>query len=215
MKRVPTRSITATPRWVFAAMLLVLPFGSSAAAPPRPSRPSVNAPPPRFERIDPGTQDLGPLSSSVRVLDTDLRLPSDFKQIYRIRQYDALGRPVGADRFGRASGAVTAVFPRSVYTPTSRGLVTEIPAGTIWYIGDIPNDAPLAMSRAARIEAGDQANPTLDSRAESNADPIQAAPATTRSLIDDPAYRAARVREILRKAAASPSDAKLPDHKSE
>jgi hypothetical protein len=36
----------------------------------------------------------------------------------------------------RSSGAINAVFPRSSYVPTQSGFVPEIPAGTIFYIGD-------------------------------------------------------------------------------
>lgn len=95
--------------------------------------------------------DVDPLRRGSRLVPLDLRTPSNFDRVYRIPgaargiPADPFGASAGGgDRFVRISGAVTAVFPRSEYTPTRGGLAAEIPAGTVFHIGrlDLP-DAPV------------------------------------------------------------------------
>ncbi len=85
-------------------------------------------------------EDIGPLGQSHRILPEDLRLPTGFERVYRV--------PGSADQFRfnanqghtddmlmRINGALRAVFPRSVYIPTRRGLKTDVPPGTVFHIG--------------------------------------------------------------------------------
>ncbi|MCA9299717.1 MAG: hypothetical protein KDA28_11655 [Phycisphaerales bacterium] len=80
-----------------------------------------------LERIDPGIEDVGVERDGRLFLETDLRLPSSFDTIYRTPESWGVG-----DQFFRRDGAVTAVFPRSVY---DGALTPGVPAGTIFHIG--------------------------------------------------------------------------------
>ncbi len=93
------------------------------------------------QRIAPGGSDLDPLRGNPRVLPTDLRAPMGFEDVFQLRSTDRFGREQSA--FARRSGGLTAVFPRSVYVPSRNGLVPEVPAGTVFIIGeDHTFDAP-------------------------------------------------------------------------
>jgi hypothetical protein len=87
-------------------------------------------------RIDPGQGDTSPNALSLRRLDLDLRQPSGFQHVYQISSIDAFG--ARQNTFMRVDGAVSAVFPRSVYVPVAGTLLPDIPPGTIFYIGGLP-----------------------------------------------------------------------------
>ena len=148
----------------------------------------------------------------------DLRMPLDFDAVYAFRG--------GAtDRLVRMSGALAAVFPRSEYTPTERGIRVHVPANTVFYIGNLPagaEEAPRVVapgSAAARADLGraesaaDGLARTLDASiaafandggAMSGARAAPRAVATTgRGIMNDEGYRAARVRQLLETAAAA------------
>lgn len=92
------------------------------------------SPDPRLRPVDAGRQDTGPLSTSTRVTQLDLRLPLGFDKVYRID-----GSSPASSKFARKSGGLTAVFNRSQYMQVSNGaMVAEIPAGTTFYIGNLP-----------------------------------------------------------------------------
>jgi len=82
-----------------------------------------------FQAIDATYADVSPLALSQRVLRADLRVPTGFDRVFRI------GVPGGETRFARIDRGVTAIFPRSTYTPTESGLLATIPPGTIFSIG--------------------------------------------------------------------------------
>jgi hypothetical protein len=100
------------------------------------------------QRIVPGSTDLDPLRGSIRVLPTDLRAPTSFENVYKLSTTDRFGK--AQDLYARRNGGLTAVFPRSVYVQSRKGLVPEIPAGTVFIIGDDHNfdSAPATISRA-------------------------------------------------------------------
>lgn len=78
-----------------------------------------------------GTSDVSPLADSLELRPIDLRLPSGFDRVYEV--------PTGeGSLFARIDGGLTAVFPRSEYTATPYGAVAEVPAGTVWVIGQTP-----------------------------------------------------------------------------
>lgn len=94
--------------------------------------------------VDPGVADRGGLGMSLRQLQPDLRVPTNFDRVYRVPG-SVSGVPAfpGAepnDRFARISGGLTAVFERSQYLRrTDRpGLIPIVPAGTVFYIGNPP-----------------------------------------------------------------------------
>lgn len=107
---------------------------------------------PTFKRVEQGVSDTGPLRVGVRDQGVDLLVPTGFRDVFEIQP----GGPVppgGAGgpgfnaassntqkQFARVNGAVIAVFPRSIYTPTEDGIVAEIPPGTIFYIGGLPKN---------------------------------------------------------------------------
>ena len=83
---------------------------------------------PQFLRpIEQGVADVSPLSESLRVLELNLQQPIDFAEVYRV--------PGRTDWLMRASGALFAVFPQSVYSSTRIGTMPVIPNNTVFYIG--------------------------------------------------------------------------------
>ena len=84
----------------------------------------------RARPITPNVSDVGPLSTDLRMLERGLRTPRGFERVFEVRTG-------GGDRvLFRRNGAVTAVFPRSVYEPSRRGLEAVVPPGTTFVIGD-------------------------------------------------------------------------------
>jgi hypothetical protein len=90
-----------------------------------------------LERVGQGTADVGPLHQDLQELPLDLRVPLGFDAVYRGTATDPYGGTT--PYFARVSGALTAVFPRSVYTDLGDGVrLAEVPPGTICYIGELP-----------------------------------------------------------------------------
>lgn len=112
----------------------VLLTGASASA-------QLVAPP--GKPADPGVSDIGPLSLGRVDTRVDLRAPTDFDRVYEVEVKDQGGaRKV----YYRANGAVTAVFPASVYVPSSKGSRAVIPPGTIFHFA--PPEEVFAESKA-------------------------------------------------------------------
>lgn len=199
------------------ALVVVLGVAAAWGAPPG-ARP-VDAR--GLKRLDQGYEDIDPLRTSLRLQPVDLRMPMDFDTVYSLPGRGA------TDRLVRMSGALAAVFPRSEYTPTERGVVVHVPASTVFYIGSLPSasEAPRVIapgSAAARADAG-RADSAADAMARtldvSAAAPSQdtgalrepgapapgagAAAAAGRGIMNDEGYRAARVWQLLETAAAT------------
>lgn len=86
--------------------------------------------------VEQGVADVDPLAESLRVVPHSLRHDSNFEHVYRLD---------GAGDFGpfyRRAGGIYAVFPRSEYYLTRRGVVAPVPPGTIYYLGKPEFDAP-------------------------------------------------------------------------
>lgn len=80
-------------------------------------------------RADPGTEDMGILSESLRLMPLDLRIADDWGDLYRLESdYGTL--------YARRAGAVTAVFPQSNYVNSQYGTVPTVPADTVFVIGE-------------------------------------------------------------------------------
>jgi len=204
---------------------------ASALAEPAPISPSnLLTPAQPLTPVDQRFQDLNPLATSLRSLPTDLRQPSNFDRVYRVRT------PGGAqdEQFARVSGALTALFPRSEYTQTKRGTRADVPAGTIFYIGGLPHAGPGRIgphqlgvgAQGSPWAAVERADSLVDRRFDpfaaparvGPADPLAAPAEPDRSLYEhrcarvppaphiftDEAYRARRLRELLTTAAANP-----------
>jgi hypothetical protein len=180
------------------------------------SCPSAHAQSAKLNPVDQGFADVGPLSASSRVVPLDLRVPSGFDRVYRLGS----SRP-GGERFARMSGGVTAVFPRSQYVPTADGYASTTPAGTVFYIGRLPNsltesadsslvarglNRPNYDDRSARAAVLDRPRtiarsgpvPTPVQADRGAAIPPSAAPrASEPTIFNDEEYRARRVAQLL------------------
>ncbi len=186
-----------------------------------------------LQPVDPGVGDLSPLSASSRFLPVDLRQPTGFERVFRVpgssRGVNSLGVSDSNDRFARVSGGITAVFPRSEYTETKKGIRADIPVNTIFYIGDsplsalplpvgprelsanaAPNDASLqlptflyAPTSAAARQADMRVRPADDLAFREDARPLRPdAPLPATNIFSDEQYRRARVRALLKSAIA-------------
>lgn len=132
---------------------------------------------PRLTPVEQGRGDTGPLATSTRVTPLDLRLPIGFDRVYRIEGSGRRGR--SSDLFARQSGGLTAVFPRSQYIESGSGLFPEIPAGTTFYIGGLP-DSLTGADRSAATRRN--ANNYIDRSARVDlADAFSAGPASERT----------------------------------
>lgn len=81
------------------------------------------------EPVDQGFEDRGPLSTSLREIPAELRVGGGgFGRVYRLPGLDG--------QYVRSSGALRAVFPRSLYVSTRQGVIMPVPAGTVYVIGD-------------------------------------------------------------------------------
>lgn len=129
-----------------------------------------------FTRIDQTVADVDPLRVSLRHLSTDLRQPTGFSDIFRIEgsqshlsRYGFSTTPAN-DLLARVDGAVTAVFPQSVYIPTREGIVPLIPPGTVFFIGGIPAD--FFASPDAAPPPPTFVNSRIDQRADASSPPV-------------------------------------------
>ncbi len=198
------------------------PVGVPAAAATRPASPPATEASPRLTPVEPGTRDASPLGASLRRLDLDLRVPTGFDRVYAVTPPAALDAGLGLDAgllvggssfsnvgahwFARMSGGLMALFPRSTYTPTPEGVVTDVPAGTVYFLGT-PSVAALARAtRGTFLPAGTAAMPRLrvdlSAQRALGAAPVADAPASPdeRSLLDDAVYRRRRLTELLSRA---------------
>lgn len=90
-----------------------------------------------LEPVLSGEQDTGPLHASLGVPYTDLRSPLNFDRVYRVRgDLRRFGITPGQEMYARASNGMVAVFPKSEYVATARGSIAQVPAGTVWVIGE-------------------------------------------------------------------------------
>ncbi len=122
-------------------------------------------------------------------MDVDQRQQAGFDGVFQLSALDAFGR--GEALFMRIDGGVTAVFQRSVYTPSKGGLIPEIPPGTMFWIGRPPQSLPPRDTASQDLY--------LDLSAAQEPPPLLSHEPTVRttSLITDEAYRVQRVQALL------------------
>lgn len=190
------------------ACTLAMGLAGGAAPGMQPVQP-MNAP--SLERLDQARQDTGPLSTSLLMQPTDLRVPLDFEDVFRI------GGP-GGERLARISGGLAAVFPRSTYRVTSKGLQVQVPPGTVYYLGSLPAEptvtrpiSPVAAALSANTRAA-SAVPVTPRLTGTDSPAITRTQTQLRQdvsehqvagcIMTDEQYRGARVRELLQTAAA-------------
>ena len=100
--------------------------------------------------VDAGIEDRGALSQSFRVNQIDMRQDNDFEKLYKIAGSDEV--------YVRKSGGLSAVFSTSAYVHTSSGDVPIVPAGTVYYIGEIP---PELIKQLGELQEPAGSPPTL------------------------------------------------------
>lgn len=227
-------SLAAGARAMAAATSLGLAAGASAQAPiqtatGRPLNQASGVQGPSFTRLEQTVGDVDPLGISLRQLSTDLRQPVGFRDVFRIngsamhaRRFGFSATSGGTDLLARMDGAVTAVFPQSVYVPTREGIVPLVPPGTIFFIGALPfdpfgddQDLPAPRDRIdSRIDT--RAASVYPERARATPMPERMTPASaehaetpkgelpptpTPSIMTDEQLRRSTVRMLLMKAA--------------
>jgi hypothetical protein len=147
---------------------------------------------------------------STRQLGVDLRRPTGFGSVFEVQRTDPFSAPGERTQpfFMRSDGAVTAVFPRSVYMPSAgKGLLPHIPPNTVFYIGKLPSAFNEAKPRGApapnwldtSVEAMEKAR--ADALAKRRQDPTP--PAPQRTIFNDEGYRQRLVTTLLERAAAA------------
>ncbi len=80
--------------------------------------------------VEQGVEDISPVAEGLRYVDPRSTQQPSFDQLWRLR---------GTDYFVRVDGALHAVFRRSDYQTTARGVHVAVPADTVFYIG-VPTD---------------------------------------------------------------------------
>ncbi len=203
------------------ALILALPASDGVLA---------QQPAPPFVQVDPNVADVNSLSTSLRDMQVDLRVPLGFSNVYRV--------PGQSDKFMRASGGLFAIFPQSQYVSTRQGLSAKVPAGTTYHIGlpteavETPIEAVPSNANENRIDQQHHAKqnlaaaspinfridalipevpstpeappqPPAKTTAPKTAQPTEAAQSACPSLATDENYRARRISELLARAAAA------------
>lgn len=182
-----------------------------------------------LQPVEPMVGDLGPLGVSQKILPRDMRQPTGFDRVYRVpgaatgvAVAPGLATAQGDAKFARKSGAITAVFGRSEYYRTDDGIATAIPAGTVYYIGKMPepvgtgataapamwasNAIPTTPRAMGQTDGGLRMTMRADLRVlpEDDAAPVEPAKAMpvrwstpAANVLADDGYRRTRVRELL------------------
>ena len=174
-----------------------------------------------LKAVEANVGDLGPLSRSLRTLSVDLRQPANFDRVYR-----APGRE---ERLMRINGGLYAVFDRSLYAPSKSGLIPLIPGGTVFYIGrpsflgDVepaPVESKTSLLDPRSHSSHLQTRIEMGVRPAASVSAIASGPLLHRSvgrgvgveiagrrasatIINNPAYRAARIRQLMKKAVTN------------
>ncbi|MEM8756385.1 MAG: hypothetical protein AAGF47_01210 [Planctomycetota bacterium] len=135
--------------------------------------------------MEPGIDDISPVSVSQRVQREDPRQPVGFERVYEFVDAD------GRTRYARVNGAVHAVFDQAWYTSLGSAAV---PAGTRFIIGE----PPVAAERLPEARPAPNAV-SLDAQpAGPNPAPARPSP----SIVSNEFYRRARVSRWLAVAYA-------------
>lgn len=118
--------------------------------------------------LDKGFEDLDPLAESLLLMPVDLRVDSDFEEVRPV--------PGSTDLLMRQGGGLYATFPRSEYALSKNGISELIPAGTVFFIGSVPQ---VYLSHV-------RGNPMSVSPKEEHVAPARPATGTALSTIVEP-----------------------------
>lgn len=129
---------------------------------------------PRMKPVDGGVADMGPLSGPGRALSPGLRQPSGFDRVYEV-EID------GKKYFARQNGSTVAVFPRSAYSRVDGRTTTLVPAGTVFYLGGLPDNArPVSPEELSANYAGRPQNLAVPVQARDTRQDLSAAAVSAR-----------------------------------
>lgn len=195
-----------------AATLILL----AAAASPAIAQ-NVTAPSPAPKRVQAGTKDRDPLTTSLEQIPPDFRHDDAFQGLYEL-----LGGSSKTGRFMRTAGGLHAVFPRSEFVPTMSGDLPVVPAGTVFYIGPPPgDDRPATNVQSVSVDNRIYEAMRIDNAIDPDARPrfVRSVSRTERPIgegVTDEHYREALLRRISdreRRRLESPavSDALIAD----
>lgn len=141
-------------------------------------------------QVDAGHSDVSRGALSLKRFDVDLRKPSGFDRVYLKRGVN--GEP---DTFVRIDGATTAVFPTSVYSDGTAGTFADIPPGTIFLIGALPEAPRPPAPRSLNY---------IDTRVVDGPAAVPGPPVISRpSQFLDDQYRGQRLETLLMRALKS------------
>jgi hypothetical protein len=142
--------------------------------------------------VDAGVEDVGAHSASFKMQQQDLRVDMGFEKLYRVAGSDGI--------FVRKSGGLTAVFQKSAYLQTGSGDTPIVPAGTVYYIGDIPADF---ATQLAELQGDQEYHPSMvqpaiveTTHGTSFFKPIATDPYTLQ-FIEDETYRRHRLTALV------------------
>lgn len=110
--------------------------------------------------VDQGYADVDPLGRSLRFIQRDIRIDTNFEHLYTSPAYPG--------KFLRKDGAITAVFDQSIYAMHRDDVYTVTPPNTVFHIGD---PRPTADSVPMNLAISFQADPS-QSLARSTAVPL-------------------------------------------
>ena len=147
--------------------------------------------------LDARVEDVGVLSTSLRVESSGLGEPSGFDAVYKV--------PGGSGKLMRVNGALFAVFDRSIYQSAVGGTRAVVPPSTVFHIGVPPGGvSPGAVSSPVKRPA------SMESEQPARIGYGTVPPATSRSgsrssgsddslprFVADREYRSRRLAEIL------------------
>lgn len=141
--------------------------------------------------VDAGIEDRGALSDSFRVEQHNMQQDHAFEKLYKIAGSE--------DVYVRKSGGLSAVFRTSAYMQTSKGDIPIVPAGTVYYIGEIPPELieqlgalqePLGTpSTLVKAEMATQKNSFTTKKKES--------PRKSIAFLEDESYRRERLASFV------------------
>lgn len=166
--------------------------------------------------LEQGTADTSPLGNSLRVMHQSLATPLGFEQVYVL--------PGG--KLMRASGGLYIVFDQSAYINTPVGAVPTFPNNPEFFIGPPPELVAHATAererrrrspyqvnmqelgttlRAVPFDDGPQRAPRSQFVSYADDVPQPSVPVARPggpAIVTDEAYRAARLKELMERAAA-------------
>ena len=154
-------------------------------------RPDASAQAP--QRVLQGVEDVSPLRKIEDDLYRDLRTPVGWDAVYRVPIKDSQGNVKWM--YARRSGAISAIFPLSVYNVTKQGVEIAVPPGATFHVGPIESLSSAGDDSAADSSSSGGPPSPIAPPAPAKAPPL--------CVIEHEPYRQARMRHLLTQAATA------------